>query len=146
MKTAPIPKASCSTDIRLFSPPRSEAKTCVSRRGSKKEFTGSFWLGLMRLSFFFQAEDGIRDLTVTGVQTCALPISGGLRGIHPGSQTAWAVLAAHEPRAAGAPQVLTVGASEVAARHSPGPDPLHHVQRSRAGGHEIGRASCRERG
>src|SRR2546427_9555564 len=26
-------------------------------------------------SFFFQAEDGIRDLTVTGVQTCALPIS-----------------------------------------------------------------------
>src|SRR5688572_892457 len=28
-------------------------------------------------SFFFQAEDGIRDLTVTGVQTCALPISPG---------------------------------------------------------------------
>src|SRR2546430_10298422 len=27
--------------------------------------------------FFFQAEDGIRDLTVTGVQTCALPISWG---------------------------------------------------------------------
>src|SRR2546430_6892910 len=27
--------------------------------------------------FFFQAEDGIRDLTVTGVQTCALPICGG---------------------------------------------------------------------
>src|SRR2546430_12981813 len=26
-------------------------------------------------AFFFQAEDGIRDLTVTGVQTCALPIS-----------------------------------------------------------------------
>src|SRR2546430_7897537 len=26
------------------------------------------------MSFFFQAEDGIRDLTVTGVQTCALPI------------------------------------------------------------------------
>src|SRR2546428_6728492 len=25
--------------------------------------------------FFFQAEDGIRDLIVTGVQTCALPIS-----------------------------------------------------------------------
>src|SRR5207248_8058911 len=25
-------------------------------------------------SFFFQAEDGIRDRTVTGVQTCALPI------------------------------------------------------------------------
>src|SRR2546427_12916963 len=31
------------------------------------EYFGSFF-------FFFQAEDGIRDLTVTGVQTCALPI------------------------------------------------------------------------
>src|SRR2546430_6434856 len=30
--------------------------------------------GLRGLFFFFQAEDGIRDLTVTGVQTCALPI------------------------------------------------------------------------
>src|SRR6266853_4979181 len=29
----------------------------------------------MSVIFFFQAEDGIRDLTVTGVQTCALPIS-----------------------------------------------------------------------
>src|SRR3712207_8388345 len=31
--------------------------------------------------FFFQAEDGIRDIGVTGVQTCALPISpaGGRR-------------------------------------------------------------------
>jgi len=28
----------------------------------------------MCLSFFFQAEDGIRDVAVTGVQTCALPI------------------------------------------------------------------------
>src|SRR2546430_5113996 len=35
--------------------------------------------------FFFQAEDGIRDVTVTGVQTCALPISPD-RGAprHPG--------------------------------------------------------------
>src|SRR2546430_3639343 len=30
--------------------------------------------GLGVVFFFFQAEDGIRDLTVTGVQTCALPI------------------------------------------------------------------------
>src|SRR2546430_8840627 len=30
--------------------------------------------GMTFLFFFFQAEDGIRDLTVTGVQTCALPI------------------------------------------------------------------------
>src|SRR2546425_1516459 len=31
----------------------------------------------MCLFFFFQAEDGIRDKLVTGVQTCALPISAG---------------------------------------------------------------------
>src|SRR5437867_9018264 len=31
-----------------------------------------------RCWFFFQAEDGIRDRTVTGVQTCALPISSYL--------------------------------------------------------------------
>src|SRR6267378_1223375 len=30
---------------------------------------------LLYFFFFFQAEDGIRDLYVTGVQTCALPIS-----------------------------------------------------------------------
>src|SRR5688572_32429228 len=30
--------------------------------------------GFLFFFFFFQAEDGIRDLTVTGVQTCALPI------------------------------------------------------------------------
>src|SRR5207245_4304678 len=29
---------------------------------------------ILFFSFFFQAEDGIRDATVTGVQTCALPI------------------------------------------------------------------------
>src|SRR2546427_598999 len=33
--------------------------------------------------FFFQAEDGIRDLTVTGVQTCALPICTGVREDRP---------------------------------------------------------------
>src|SRR2546430_3287169 len=33
--------------------------------------------------FFFQAEDGIRDLTVTGVQTCALPISRGATTLPP---------------------------------------------------------------
>src|SRR3989449_6058438 len=31
----------------------------------------------MIVFFFFQAEDGIRDVAVTGVQTCALPISTG---------------------------------------------------------------------
>src|SRR5438445_2599416 len=31
---------------------------------------------MLMFFFFFQAEDGIRDIGVTGVQTCALPISG----------------------------------------------------------------------
>src|SRR5689334_24690233 len=34
-----------------------------------------FYYLLLFFFFFFQAEDGIRDGTVTGVQTCALPIS-----------------------------------------------------------------------
>src|SRR5207245_5874508 len=54
--------------------------------------------------FFFQAEDGIRDATVTGVQTCALPISfapqwwtratsgAAPRRSHHGSSTAGSVI------------------------------------------------------
>src|SRR3712207_1657928 len=40
---------------------------------------------LMRLGcfFFFQAEDGIRDIGVTGVQTCALPISKDVEAMQP---------------------------------------------------------------
>src|SRR5215217_9239363 len=34
-------------------------------------------MAVLLFFFFFQAEDGIRDIGVTGVQTCALPISGG---------------------------------------------------------------------
>src|SRR2546430_1277551 len=49
--------------------------------------------------FFFQAEDGIRDLTVTGVQTCALPIL---------AITKWAQGAAPEPAASGHSRRLTV--------------------------------------
>src|SRR2546430_7927959 len=43
-------------------------------RNSEREFI---------FCFFFQAEDGIRDLTVTGVQTCALPIYANRVGIVP---------------------------------------------------------------
>src|SRR5260370_23067151 len=35
-----------------------------------------------RILFFFQAEDGIRDSSVTGVQTCALPIYPGSEWTH----------------------------------------------------------------
>src|SRR3989475_7239542 len=38
-------------------------------------YSGRSFSSEVSFFFFFQAEDGIRDLTVTGVQTCALPIS-----------------------------------------------------------------------
>src|SRR5258706_9470802 len=37
------------------------------------------WRRCIDFDFFFQAEDGIRDWSVTGVQTCALPISPACR-------------------------------------------------------------------
>src|SRR2546429_6892142 len=43
----------------------------------------------MFLFFFFQAEDGIRDVAVTGVQTCALPISSGSDLYRRGLYTVW---------------------------------------------------------
>src|SRR5262249_59845864 len=67
-------------------------------------------------SFFFQAEDGIRDWSVTGVQTCALPIWEKARPEGTGSSP---------------------GTTRAAARPAGGP-------RRRCA--EIGRASCRERG
>src|SRR2546430_7774202 len=42
---------------------------------------GSYARTSLSFFFFFQAEDGIRDLTVTGVQTCALPISKRRAGL-----------------------------------------------------------------
>src|SRR5256885_3844943 len=43
----------------------------MRRKSAAIQTTGSL--------FFFQAEDGIRDYKVTGVQTCALPISSSRR-------------------------------------------------------------------
>src|SRR2546426_7985568 len=51
------------------------------------------YIYILIMFFFFQAEDGIRDYKVTGVQTCALPISSrpplrsnaeGIRARRPG--------------------------------------------------------------
>src|SRR2546421_9047718 len=55
--------------------------------------------------FFFQAEDGIRDLIVTGVQTCALPIfisRQQLDAAQAAAQTADANVAALERQSAAA--------------------------------------------
>src|SRR5256886_5374229 len=50
--------------------------THVGIRWSSEAISTAGWSRLTQavFFFFFQAEDGIRDLTVTGVQTCALPI------------------------------------------------------------------------
>ena len=42
--------------------------------GNRREGGWGGWGGGGGGVFFFQAEDGIRDTSVTGVQTCALPI------------------------------------------------------------------------
>src|SRR5256885_3483279 len=69
------------------------------------------------LFFFFQAEDGIRDYKVTGVQTCALPIS---------------------PRRTVFGRISTSG-------RCLGASPTSSVT-TYSGRTQIGRASCRERG
>src|SRR5260370_21647282 len=91
-----------------------------------------------RFVFFFQAEDGIRDSSVTGVQTCALPIYRRRADVH-------AVVHAHPPTATGfavagialdrpliAEAVVTLGAVPVIPYGQPSTE-------------EIGRASGRER-
>src|SRR5256886_6328318 len=88
--------------------------------------------------FFFQAEDGIRDLTVTGVQTCALPISARedrlLRGGEPQAQG---------PGEDGAGAGGAGGRRVRPGRRGEDPRALE-AARGRAE-EEIGRASCRER-
>src|SRR5699024_11813149 len=82
-----------------------------------------FWCALcvcLSVCFFFQAEDGIRDRNVTGVQTCALPICS-----------------CRSTRSEGKRPRLVVGDSDGAAVPF-GSFLALDVQ--------IGRASCRERG
>src|SRR5207248_7526782 len=89
------------------------------------------------LFFFFQAEDGIRDRTVTGVQTCALPIWFRVERLSVLSTTLRR--STRNPRPAGP----CAGAAASAA--------LQSASRSRTRPSvrwavKIGRASCRERG
>src|SRR5690349_6041913 len=60
-----------STTRALRKPVRSSQRSRVGQLGRNQT---------LRICFFFQAEDGIRDLYVTGVQTCALPISRSTQG------------------------------------------------------------------
>src|SRR5690606_3634971 len=57
--------------------------------------------------FFFQAEDGIRDFHVTGVQTCALPICGQDNVLAAGQRSG-----AHPRRPEKAPTALPIGQSK----------------------------------
>src|SRR5204862_3723891 len=61
--------------------PLDHAGRCRCASPSLNPFSDSAFIvvGDNGLFFFFQAEDGIRDLYVTGVQTCALPISHALQ-------------------------------------------------------------------
>src|SRR5437762_12929721 len=84
-------------------------------------------------AFFFQAEDGIRCTSVTGVQTCALPIlPSNWADSDETDKAPWTTLEATD--------VLDNGAG----------DPADNVQVVLLGEGEclleIGRASCRERG
>ena len=76
------------------------------------------WERELRVFFFFQAEDGIRDWSVTGVQTCALPIC---------------IIITISYRADD-----TVNAGENTAKDA-------EQNTGRVVNQEIGRASCRER-
>src|SRR5256885_4387302 len=55
-------------------PPCAKIKPTTQTSRAKNE--GSVIMRRVSRLFFFQAEDGIRDYKVTGVQTCALPIFG----------------------------------------------------------------------
>src|SRR5437867_5634509 len=89
--------------------------------------------------FFFQAEDGIRDRTVTGVQTCALPISVSLVVAEVGSEVIVTCGGGGEKlirpapfRETGTGWFISPSGWMITNAHLVSP--------------EIGRASCRERG
>src|SRR5207245_5007177 len=87
--------------------------------------------------FLFQAEGGIRDATVTGVQTCALPISPG------GSGSSSSTSPPPRPgRRRGPPVAPAAAATGRAPRTETALTPTARVL---VVSEEIGRAACRER-
>src|SRR5205823_6907515 len=91
------------------------------QRGSKIKGSGFFML-----FFFFQAEDGIRDKLVTGVKTCALPISNVKMSMNPFDEIALEE-AVRLKEAGVATEIVVVSCGVQACQE------------------KIGRASCRER-
>src|SRR5207245_6338854 len=94
----------------------------------------------------FQAEDGIRDATVTGVQTCALPISPFADwAFHPTVYVDITATLDDKLRAFEAYRNTFI--SEVKPYpHPRSPEALRVYAQQRGIAVEIGRASCRERG
>src|SRR2546430_11034112 len=90
------------------------------------------------LFFFFQAEDGIRDLTVTGVQTCALPIYR-IYAMCGNGPNGFDLFAAH-----GVDAIVEIH-GRIAVRNEEF-DAVADARQLRARFEQIGRASCRERG
>src|SRR5207249_6940483 len=88
---------------------------------------------LMPAVFFFQAEDGIRDRNVTGVQTCALPIYTTVTGL---TQRGGRVTAVETTRGTFDADTVVVAAGPQTGLFA---DMLGVWL-------QIGRASCRERG
>src|SRR2546430_7478352 len=87
--------------------------------------------------FFFQAEDGIRDLTVTGVQTCALPICFVLVEVSEFASDRFVVISRAQrakPRSHCGTTLVGHGCARVRRERD---EPVRV--------REIGRASCRER-
>src|SRR2546427_7623536 len=125
-----------SPTVRLPPCARYARARLVARKSSPSSSAGG--MNSVVSSFFFQAEDGIRDLTVTGVQTCALPISTKDQGRtrDQGLRTK-----DYQPSVA-------LGSSD---GHYPSPEPVGFQKINRKpscavrGSSEIGRASCRER-
>src|SRR5207249_6736680 len=92
--------------------------------------------------FFFQAEDGIRDRNVTGVQTCALPIWKS-SDTPPNSTvpTAASTVSGTKSLARGKASRWCASRSAAERKRRSAP-PTRRVRISKK---EIGRASCRER-
>src|SRR5256885_9986939 len=106
------------------------------RVGYVENKSGTRQVVRLQIVFFFQAEDGIRDYKVTGVQTCALPIFAGTT-VGPGRTAAYPAKAARS--AVRRSTISSVSGAGAPVGSSARANPWRRMP------NEIGRASCRER-